>query len=430
MVYLLIGYMWLFVHRPFEIWPALGAIHIELIYVVITVLYWALFYPKKTWVHNRLNVAFGFFWIVFFLAWLGSAFHDAPVCSNIFENYFKIVVFYLLVMTTVRDEKQLKTLTMGLLVVFALYMTHSFREFRNGRHEFRMGIPRMIGVDESARDPNTFAASILYSLGLTLAFWSESGGRKLRLFLAYYTGLSVLCVILTGSRSGLVGILVFLVFCFRRLLRNKILLLLVLVSVPTVWTLIPENLQNRFWSLLDPSVGPANAQESAEGRIMGLLDGISLWEQNPLLGVGPGAHGLAMRHGFQAHNLYGQVLGETGTLGALALASIVLCFFANGLEIRQLRRRDPTHWGDFPSSVSSSVLFTVVLLLVKGNSDHNLYRYTWLWSGAFQAIAVSCMKKRLVEGPNSLRVRNGVGEADGDASEAHALQDFRRAHHT
>ena len=25
MIYLLIGYMWLFVHRPFEVWPWLGA---------------------------------------------------------------------------------------------------------------------------------------------------------------------------------------------------------------------------------------------------------------------------------------------------------------------------------------------------------------------------------------------------------------------
>ena len=289
MVYLLIGYMWLFIHRPFEVWPVLGAIRLELVYVILVILYWILFYPKKTWVGNRINLAFGFFWIVFLLAWLVSPFQENVLCTKTVENYFKAVVFYLLMMGTVRDEKQLKTLAMGFLVVFAIYMTHSLREFQNGRHEFRMGIIRMIGVDENAQDPNTFAASILYSLGFTLAFWSEEYRLKLRLFLTYYTGLAVLCIILTGSRSGLIGIICFLLLCFRRLLRKKILLLLVLLSIPLVWISMPQQLQNRFWTLIDPSVGPANAQESVEGRARGFYDGIRLWESSPLLGIGPGA---------------------------------------------------------------------------------------------------------------------------------------------
>ncbi len=408
MVYLLIGYMWLFIHRPFEVWPVLGAIRLELVYVILVILYWILFYPKKTWVGNRINLAFGFFWIVFLLAWLVSPFQENVLCTKTVENYFKAVVFYLLMMGTVRDEKQLKTLAMGFLVVFAIYMTHSLREFQNGRHEFRMGIIRMIGVDENAQDPNTFAASILYSLGFTLAFWSEEYRLKLRLFLTYYTGLAVLCIILTGSRSGLIGIICFLLLCFRRLLRKKILLLLVLLSIPLVWISMPQQLQNRFWTLIDPSVGPANAQESVEGRARGFYDGIRLWESSPLLGIGPGAHGLATGEGLQAHNLYGQVLGETGTLGALALFGIVACFLANALEIRGLRRNDPTNLGGFPANLSSSVMFTLVLLLIKGNSDHNLYRYTWLWNGAFQAIAVSCMRSRLKEDPSLPRHSQSV----------------------
>ena len=29
MIYWLGGYMWLFIHRPFEVWPALGALQVE-----------------------------------------------------------------------------------------------------------------------------------------------------------------------------------------------------------------------------------------------------------------------------------------------------------------------------------------------------------------------------------------------------------------
>ena len=44
MIYLLIGYMWLYIHRPFEVWPLVGTIHLERVYVLITLAYWC-FYP-------------------------------------------------------------------------------------------------------------------------------------------------------------------------------------------------------------------------------------------------------------------------------------------------------------------------------------------------------------------------------------------------
>jgi hypothetical protein len=34
-------------------------------------------------------------------------------------------------------------------------------------------------------------------------------------------------------------------------------------------------------------------------------------------------------------------------------------------------------------------------MLVKGYGDHNLYRYTWLWFGAFQAISVSILRQKV-----------------------------------
>ncbi len=34
--------MWLFVHRPFEVWPWLGDLRVEHIYMLGTVFYWAL----------------------------------------------------------------------------------------------------------------------------------------------------------------------------------------------------------------------------------------------------------------------------------------------------------------------------------------------------------------------------------------------------
>jgi O-antigen ligase len=400
MIYLLIGYMWLFIHRPFEVWPVLGTFRIERVYIILCILYWALLYPRKTWPANRLNTAFIVFWAVFLLAYLVSPFQGSDRCYQTLEDYFKLVVFYVLVVSTVRDEKQLKIVSLAYLVVVGLYMTHSLREFHNGRFMYRMGIARMIGVDQTFKDPNGFAATILYSLPLTLAFWPEATSRKHRLLLLYYTGLTVLCVVLTGSRSGMVVMGCYFLLCFRRLLRKKLLLLFFIAAIPLGWVVMPPDLQNRFWTLIDPSVGPKSAQQSAEGRLQGLWDGIYLWGQNPVLGVGPGAHGPAMGTGVQPHSLYGQVCGETGTCGVLAFLGILAGFARNGWEMRRLRRHDESDRGRFLANLSNAILISVTLLLVKGFGDHNLYRYTWLWLGAFQVIAVQCMRQLATAPPD------------------------------
>jgi hypothetical protein len=47
----------------------------------------------------------------------------------------------------------------------------------------------------------------------------------------------------------------------------------------------------------------------------------------------------------------------------------------------------------FQAPVIAAVTVTVVLLLLLGLARHNLYRHTWLWFGAFQAIALDCLRR-------------------------------------
>src|SRR5207237_4069541 len=99
--------------------------------------------------------------------------------------------------------------------------------------------------------------------------------------------------------------------------------------------LLPSELQTRFYTIIDPSVGPPNAQESGQGRIMGFFIGLKLWQQNPVLGVGPGAWIPASGMPIESHSLYGQMLGELGTCGTAAFA---LLLFAVARRLRMLFR--------------------------------------------------------------------------------------------
>ena len=394
MIYLLIGYMLLFVHRPFEVWPWLGRYSIERVYMLFCLAYWLLMFPGKHWVRNKLNLAFLFFWMVLLFSWLTSDYQTA-MAQHTVEEYFKVAVFYVLVMATVRDEVQLRTLIKGYLCVVGIYMTHSLREYICGLHVYRMGVARMIGVDKTCNDPNSFAATILYSLPIALPLWSEYARRRERWLLIYYIGLTILCILLTGSRSGFVGLIAFgLCSAPKLILRKRLLFVLILGAVPVIWLLLPLDLQSRFRTIVDPSAGPANAQGSAEGRLLLLLVGVNLWERNPVAGVGPGAFARASGGGMQPHSLYGQTLGELGTLGAVALLGILVGFVANGLGIWRLGHSVTSVSRRFPVRLSNAILISIFLLLFKGYSDHNLYRYNWLWFGAFQAIALQVMRAR------------------------------------
>ena len=393
MPWLLVGYMFLFIHRPFEVWPVLGDLRVERLYMAGMIVAWLLASPKRL-VPNLHHAAYAAFAAAVLLAWLMSPWMERS--QPLVEDYFKVVVFYGLLVTTVRDEAALKKVAVGFLVVMGIYIGHSFREFLGGRHVYRMGIVRLIGVDSTMSDPNSFGASVVFALPFVAALWRAGvGGRRGKVLLTGYTGLSMLCILLTGSRSSLLGLGLWALIVVLGSRRRFLFLGLAAVAAPLAFVALPESLQTRFETIVNPDAGPANAKESGEGRIQGFLTGLDLWAANPLTGVGPGAWRPATGSAIESHNLPGQLVGELGTLGLLAFLAVLAGFAANGLRMRAIRRDHPEWSNHLIFQVSSATLVGVVLLLFMGNFGHNLFRYSWLWYGGFLLIARHCAEERL-----------------------------------
>lgn len=392
MFWILIGYLFLFIHRPFEVWPSLGTYHIERIYMLTAMSLW-LVTAGKRWLSNPLHAGIAAFAAAMLLSWVMSPW--ASHCQHTVEDYFKLLVFYVLLVTVVHDERRLRLFVLAYLAVMAIYMGHSLLEYVNGRHAFRMGIVRLIGVDSSLGDPNSFGSSIVYSLPLVVPFWICNRTGWLRWFVAGYVVLAVSCILLTGSRGSFVGmLLVGLIVIFGAKGRGW-LLALALLMAPVVWAVLPGSLQNRFETIINPAAGPREAYASGEGRKEGLLIGLKLWEENPVTGCGAGAWKAASGRKTESHNLYGQLLGEMGTVGAAAFALLLWGYWSSLRRIKQEYRRHP-EWGhDFVYHLSRAVGLSLVMMLFIGNFAHNLYRYNWLWLAAFLVIARYCVQLRL-----------------------------------
>jgi hypothetical protein len=393
MRWLLIGYMFLFIDRPFEVWPWLGDLRVERIYMLFTLAVWAV-YPNKRWLSNPQHAAYAAFALSVLTCWAISPWSETG--QPVVEDWFKIVVFYFLLVTTIHDEEGLKHIAIGFLCVMGAYLLHSFREYLGGRHTYRMGISRMIGVDTTLGDPNSFGASIVFVLPLVTAFWRGgiwgSSGKKL---LVCYVGLSALCILLTGSRSSLLGMLVwFTILIWGTKYRFRALIGFAALA-PLAFVALPDSLQTRFETIINPEVGPENAKTSGEGRLHGFYMGMDLWAANPLTGVGPGAWRPATRSKIESHNLYGQLMGETGALGGMAFAAILLCFWVNLRSIKKVRKQHPEWANDFVFQLPKAIGTAVFLLLFMGMFGHNLFRFSWLWYGGFVIIAHHCVMRRV-----------------------------------
>jgi O-antigen ligase len=391
MHWLLIGYMFLFIHRPFEFWPILGDLHVERIYMLGLILAWAVS-PGKRWLPNPQHIAYLAFATAVLCCWAMSPWADDG--QVVVENWFKILVFYFLFVTSVNDEKGLRRLAAGFLLVMAVYMLHSCREFVGGRYTFRMGIVRMLGVDTSLGDPNSFGASIVFALPFARAFWQVCKERWAKLAVLGYFALSGGCILLTGSRSSLLGLIVWGAWVILRSRHRWLGISAAAIGAPLVFLLLPESLQTRFETIVNPEVGPENARVSGEGRIEGFVKGMELIEAYPATGIGPGSWRPATGSKLESHNLYGQLCGEMGFLGVVTFTAILVCFAWNLLKLRRAARNDPARAGALEFRLGSAVAMSVFLLLFMGNFGHNLFRHNWLWFGGFLIIALHVAQKR------------------------------------
>jgi O-Antigen ligase len=390
MHWLLIGYMFLFIHRPFEFWTVLGDIHIERVYVSCVFMIW-LMQPKR-WLPNPQQYAYFFFAFAVLACWVMSPYAEQG--QQVVEDWFKIVIFYVLFVTVINSEEKLRLMALGFVFVMGVYMSHSFKEYLSGRHTFRMGIPRMIGVDTSQGDPNSFGASIVFALPFAALFWNTAKSFWIRFGAAMYFCLSSGCILLTGSRSSLLGLILWAGIVIMRSRHRWLGIGLAIAGSPILFLALPDSLQTRFETIVNPDVGPANAKVSGEGRLDGLVNGFALWMQNPATGCGPGAWRPSTGSPIESHNLYGQLIGETGSLGAIGFIAILVCFGMNLHWMKQAQRRNPAQRDAFVYHLSGAVGMGIFLMLFEGNFGHNLFRHNWLWYGGFLIIARYCVESQ------------------------------------
>jgi O-antigen ligase len=188
-------------------------------------------------------------------------------------------------------------------------------------------------------------------------------------------------------------------FSFAKGIFKKLKYILIgFILLLTLWVMMPLESKNRFRTIWSPEAGPISAQSSAEGRIEGLKAGITMFKRFPITGVGIGSF-IEYRASnidnvsLEAHNLYGQVLGETGLIGFFCFFSMVFMIFITTRKVRVITRGYSDQTLDILSRLALACRDSLLLLLFAGLFGHNLVRYNWLLIAAFSSLALIFTKQ-------------------------------------
>jgi hypothetical protein len=419
MVWLLIGYMWLFIHRPFEIWPWLAPFHIERVYMIVAIVFWLLSGPRMP-VPNRLHLRFALFVAAMLVSWLLSPFQDAGTTT--IENYLKYAVFYVLLVTSVRSERDLRAIIAGYVVVMTILMLHSLREYYCGRAWYAQGIVRLAPVGMTF-DFNDFAGLIVCSLPFGWVLWHEWPSWTTRALLVGYLGLSGYCIIATGSRMGFLSFgLACMLLCLASPQRWR-LMAVCPALLAVAWLLLPADRKDRYLTLVDPSRGPKSATGSAGNfRYAGFESSLELFEERPLLGFGPMGYRVASGTGMMPHNLYGQVLAELGAAGAIAFALILWGVVQNTVKARRIARDAIDRSATLPWRIAMAASAAFLLLAIMSWGFNFLFWFVWLWFGGFQIVAMECLSRQSEYADMNEAIAERLQDVSFSAADAAAVE--------
>lgn len=411
-IWMAVFYMMLFIIRPWEVLiPGMAVLHPEKVFAICMLL--AIFISGKI----SFQMSWQSFTAIFFIFAIFVSGQCAYIPSLAWEplyKYLSIFVFYLVLLMVVRSPYDLIFMVLSYVSIMCLYLAKSQWEyFINDRHRYTMGVPRLIGIEETFGGPNALAMSIVVSLPFALLLWRnrstisstwpEVWKIRFKRGLILYGILAVSSVILTNSRSGMVGFIAFcgiLMFGGKGIGKKIKFIFIGLIILSLIWVFMPSGSKSRLKTIWDPEEGPDNAQVSAEGRVEGFKAGMEMFRRNPFTGVGVGnfvPYRIQQVDGvdLEAHNLPGQLLGEMGLLGGGAFLLLLGAIVANCRKVIRFANNESDTAIKLLRDLAKSCLASLFLLVLLGMSGHNLYRFNWLWIAAFSLLALQFVQERL-----------------------------------
>jgi O-antigen ligase len=325
-----------------------------------------------------LSVTLAFIILLIITSFFGLNLSHSTLATS---NYIKGGLLALLLAGCLNNESDIKVITLYCLLGLSLGSFFSIYQYLTDQYVVQnIYIKRAAGLRS---DPNDTAMLLVTGVPLGL-YWMLKNNKKIMKFAFLIIILLVLfSIMLTGSRGGLVTLLlVGLGFYFRRP-SIKATLLAIFLSVFMI-SLAPDTFIDRISTLM--SGQEKHGGKSMDNRKELQETGINLFLDNPVIGVGPGNFGIAFlkekkllnkstdedfSHNYGvAHNMHLEIFVETGLFGGMLFEIIMLMAMSGFRLFDKVHRKskDLFNLGFMLSLAFSGILFAGFFLSQGKNS--------------------------------------------------------------
>lgn len=346
--------------------------------------------------------------LLIFLIWTGITTLTAVMSSLAVPKWIQFLKIQVMVFATlmlVTDRKRMDILVWVIVASFGLWAAKGglFTALKGGHYH-------VLGPSSSFfGDNNQFALVMCMALPFMRYLQLIYQSRWIRWGLWVLMGLTVLSIVGTYSRGGLLGLFAVLFMLFMKSRNRFGLLVIIAIAVPLTFNFLPQKWANRMESMTH-----YKSDNSAEGRIDSwkfatnvalakpvTAGGFSVWASNNMWNEygPPGAVHRAI------HSVFFQVLGEQGFVGLMLFVSILAAGWRELGAARRLAKRSPE--GGWINDLAGHMQVSLAGYVVAGAFLPQAY-FDFTYQIIALAIVLKAMAMKLPEVKASARFEGGI----------------------
>ncbi len=398
-IYLLFTISW-FLHIGKRI-PILGIIRFDLILILILFLF--IFINKserpkeieESDTNKIIKVLILFIIIISpFAEWPGS------VINYGLPEFVKAIMFYFFTIRFIDTEKRLKIflavfLSCQIFRVFEPLYLHFTTGYWGSRAAYMGGeefMDRLSGAPMDVVNPNGLA--FIIDTIIPFLFFQMKSSWKNKFIFIIVTPILFYALMLTGSRSGVLGMLVIMIGIFLKSQNKLVIGTVIILGLVTAFLHLSPIQQDRYISIFDP-----NAQNAAtsQGRFQGVSDDLEVAMRRPLTGHGLGTSAEANYHyrgvAQMSHNLYTEIAQEIGFVGLIIFILFIISIIKNFRKTSNYLKKSNNNEIHLLNTVNAMQVW-LVMNIIFSFASYGFLSYEWYLFGGLSCVLMNLVSQK------------------------------------
>jgi len=394
-LYAAIGYMLFVYTNASHYYPFFLSFKAELVFALVLLVRIGLDYrnlKRLAYRDNPVNKYMYLFVLAASLSFLYAWDYERSWSYGVY-HFLKTLVLYLMVVMTLGSRRDIKIFAWSFVLMFAYLAYEPAYGFLTGTG----GDEQMYGtIYVSFVGPLSGHVALANNMNqmIPLAFFLTLGYTNVlkRAVVAIPLIIFMIALIGSGSRGGVMGFaffgMILIFFSRRRAITATVVGVLILILF--------------LFSVNISSTASRIETGQVWGRFTGLTHGIEMVKRGSIFGVGPGcfamARGRYFGHPMDAHNIFGEVIGELGIPGTVAWFFLIRATFINLMKSKKMLRAMAMQ-RSFYYFLASGMQASLIVRLFVAMGSHGLYYFYWYIMPAMSAAIFLMVKKMADENP-------------------------------